>query len=111
MCRAPLDRSPRSSYSGHKVSTVGVRELKNRLTHYLRRTKQGEEVVVTERGKPIAVIQPIQSAQKLESLEARLAKLAALGIVTLPTRPPRKRVRRVRVSGPPVSKTILEERG
>lgn len=92
------------------MSTVGVRELKNRLTHYLRRTKQGEEVVVTERGKPIAVIQPIQSAQKLESLEARLARAAAQGLVTLPVRRPRGRLRRVRVTGRPISQTILEDR-
>ena len=38
------------------MSTVGVKELKDRLTQYLRRTKQGEEVVVTERGKPIAIL-------------------------------------------------------
>jgi prevent-host-death family protein len=92
------------------MSTVGVKELKNRLTQYLRRTKQGEEVVVTERGKPIAVIQPIQSAAPVMSLHARLAKLAAQGLVSLPTRKPLKKVRAVRVSGPPISRTILEDR-
>ena len=46
------------------MSRVGVKELKNRLTQYLRRTKQGEEVIVTERGHPIALIQPIKSAEK-----------------------------------------------
>ena len=44
------------------MSTVGIKELKNRLTHYLRQTKQGEEVIVTERGKPIALLQPIRSS-------------------------------------------------
>ena len=34
------------------MSTVGVKELKNRLAYYLRRAKQGEEVVITERGVP-----------------------------------------------------------
>ncbi len=29
------------------MSTVGVRELENRLTRYLRQRKQGEEIVVT----------------------------------------------------------------
>lgn len=91
------------------MSTVGVKELKNRLTEYLRRTKRGEEVVVTERGKPIALIQPIHSVPPAASLEARLAKLAAEGLVTLPTRRPR-RVRPVKVSGAPVSRTILEDR-
>ena len=92
------------------MSTVGIRELKNRLTQYLRRTKQGEEVIITERGKPIALIQPIRSVEHPVSLEARLAKLAAQGFVTLPTHKPLKRVRLAKVSGPPVSKTILEDR-
>ena len=92
------------------MSTVGIKELKNRLTHYLRRTKQGEEVVVTERGKPIALIQPIRSAERLVSLDAQLAKLAAQGFLTLPTRKPLKRVRLAKVSGVPISQTILEDR-
>ncbi len=95
------------------MATVGVRELKNRLTQYLRRTKQGEEVVVTERGKPIALLQPVEGVtprRRLVSLEARLARLAAQGLVTLPTRRPLKRVRLVKVSGAPISRTILEDR-
>jgi prevent-host-death family protein len=92
------------------MSTVGVKELKNCLTQYLRRTKQGEEVIVTERGHPIALIQPIKSADKAASLEAKLAKLAAQGLVVLPTQKPLKRVRLIRVSGKPISKAIVEDR-
>ncbi|HEU4343423.1 MAG TPA: type II toxin-antitoxin system prevent-host-death family antitoxin [Candidatus Binatia bacterium] len=92
------------------MSTVGVKELKNRLTQYLRRTKQGEEVIITERGHPIALIQPIKNAVKVISLEAKLARLAAQGRVVLPTQKPLKRVRLVRVSGKPISKVIVEDR-
>lgn len=92
------------------MSVVGVRELKNRLTQYLVRAKRGEEVIVTERGKPIALLQSIQSVERPQSLEARLAKLAAQGVVTLPTRKRLKKVRLVKVSGRPISKTILEDR-
>ena len=92
------------------MSRVGVKELKNRLTHYLRRTKQGEEVIITERGKPIALIQPIQSAERVMSLDARLARLAAQGLVSLPTHKPLKRVRLAKVSGPAISKIIVEDR-
>jgi hypothetical protein len=66
--------------------------------------------VVTERGKPVAVVESIQALEAPKSLDARLAKLAASGLVTLPTGKLLKRVRRVRVSGPPVSRTILEDR-
>jgi len=92
------------------MSSVGVKELKNRLTHYLRLTKQGEEVVVTERGKPIALLQPIQTATPTASREARLAQLAAQGAVTLPARKFLLRIRRIRVSGTPLSKVVLEDR-
>jgi len=92
------------------MSRVGVKELKNRLTQYLQRTKKGEEVIVTERGKPIALIQSIKSAEHVVSLEARLAKLAAQGVITLLTEKPVKAVRLAKVTGTPISRTILEDR-
>ena len=93
-----------------RMSTVGIRELKNRLTQYLRETKKGEEIVVTERGSPIAVIQPIRAARRSTSLEARLGALAARGVVTVPTRKPRAKIRPVTLKGPPLSRTVLEDR-
>jgi prevent-host-death family protein len=92
------------------MNTVGIRELKNRLSYYLSLTKKGEEVVVTERGVPIALLQPITQAKDATSLEARLARLAALGLVTLPTKPIPKRLKTIAASGPPASQAILEER-
>ncbi len=92
------------------MGTVGIKELKNRLTHYLRRTKQGEEMVVTERGQAIALLQPIRSARQVASLDAKLAQLAARGILALPQREPATKVRRVRIVGAPASRVILEDR-
>ena len=92
------------------MATVGVRDLKNRLTHYLGRAKRGEEVVVTERGKPVAILASTASLERPQSAQAQLAKLAASGLVILPTGKRLTRVRRVRVSGSPVSRTILEDR-
>src|SRR5260370_13817246 len=57
------------------MSTVGVRELKNRLTRYLLRTKHGEEIVVTARGKPIALLMPIKAVPRTSSLYPRPARL------------------------------------
>jgi antitoxin (DNA-binding transcriptional repressor) of toxin-antitoxin stability system len=50
-------------------------------------------VIVTERGTPIALIQPIRSADKALSLEAKLARWSSPGAVTLPTQKLLKRVR------------------
>ena len=54
------------------MSRVGVKELKDRLTHYLRLTQKGEEIVVTDRRRPIALLQHIE-AGKPGTRETRLA--------------------------------------
>jgi prevent-host-death family protein len=92
------------------VSIVGIRELKNRLTQHLRETKKGQEIIVTERGNPIAIIQPIRSARGLRTLEARLAALAARGIVTLPGPRTKRPASPARIKGAPLSRTVLEDR-
>jgi prevent-host-death family protein len=92
------------------VSSVGIKELKNRLTYYIRLAKQGEELVVTERGKPVALIQSLHSAKDVTTLEARLARLVAQGVATIPTRRPLKNIKTAKLRGAPVSRIILEER-
>lgn len=37
---------------------VGIRELKARLSEYLRQVKAGETVIITEHGRPIGRIVP-----------------------------------------------------
>ena len=67
------------------MERVGARELKDRLSHYLRSVRQGETVVVTLRGKPVARLVPI-SGRKDKALppeiEERMWKLAADGLLT-----------------------------
>jgi prevent-host-death family protein len=41
-----------------KQTTVNIRELKSRLSHYLRLAKAGESVEIMERGTPIGRIIP-----------------------------------------------------
>ena len=40
------------------MKTVGVRELKNRLSEYLRQVRVGEGVLVTDRGQVVAELTP-----------------------------------------------------
>lgn len=62
--------------------TVGIRELKNRLSEYIRAVAAGESVLVTDRGEVVAEL----TAPGQKSLESGLAPgLAALvrrGLVT-----------------------------
>jgi prevent-host-death family protein len=57
---------------------AGVRDLKNKLSHYLREFKKGRSVMITERGKLIAIIVPAQQHPDVEKLK----KLARSGLGT-----------------------------
>lgn len=89
---------------------VGVRDLKNRLTSYLKLAKANREVIVTERGRPIAVIHPIGSTRSPQSLEARLAALSARGEISGPEGNLVGRIRRTRVAGRPLSEEVITDR-
>jgi prevent-host-death family protein len=43
---------------------VGVRELRQNLSVYLERVKDGETIEVTERGRPVARLAPLPAAQQ-----------------------------------------------
>jgi prevent-host-death family protein len=60
-----------------------VSELKASLSQYLARVKSGEEVVITERGKPVAKLVPIEPAPSGEV--ERLRELERRGLVTIGT--------------------------
>ena len=70
------------------MKTAAVSELKAFLSKYLSKVKAGEEVVVTDRGKPVAKIVPIRHTEReiaphLLTLER--AGLARIGKASLPT--------------------------
>ena len=44
------------------MKTMGIAELKAQLSETLARVKAGEEITVTEHGRPIARIVPLQAA-------------------------------------------------
>jgi len=91
------------------MSRIGVKELKNRLTHYLRLTQKGEEIIVTDRGRPIALLQQIEAGRP-GTREARLAQLAALGKIVLPTAAPNRRLKPLAYRGPSVGRAVIEDR-
>jgi prevent-host-death family protein len=62
------------------MKTISVSELKARLSENLRIVKAGEEVLVTERGRAVAVLAPPPTDP-----DARLARLHAAGVVRLGT--------------------------
>jgi prevent-host-death family protein len=57
---------------------VGVRELRQTLSKYLRRVERGERLEVTEHGRPVAVLGPLPAADR------PLTRLVASGRLSPP---------------------------
>jgi prevent-host-death family protein len=77
------------------MERVGVRELRQNLSVYLRRVRRGEKLEVTERGRPVAILQPLVADDDklavvaqitvVEPTDAIRARAALLEPVTLPS--------------------------
>lgn len=52
------------------MTSVGIRELRQRASELLRRVGRGETIEVTDRGRPVAVLAPPPQAGSLERLRA-----------------------------------------
>ncbi len=83
---------------------VGVRDLKNNLSRYLDQVEAGIEVIVTERGRPIARLNSIG-----DEPTDKLGALIKAGLVRPPTSKIRRRPVPLRASGS-VSELVAEQR-
>ncbi len=90
--------------------SVGVRQLKNNLTRYLRVVGEGQTVLVNNRKRPVAVLKrPDRDAALTQ--EERLAALTAEGKILPASLPgPFRIFKPVAVKGKPASRIILEDR-
>jgi len=88
------------------MTTVGVRELKNRLSHYLELVKNGEPISVTARGKEIAVILP-RSRSEDEEFAWRLVRE---GKATWSGGKPKGASNLKAWPGKPLSEMVIEDR-
>jgi prevent-host-death family protein len=89
------------------LKTVGARELKNRLSEYLRRVKAGETVLITDRGKLIGQLSPIQADEF-----SRVRLLAEAGLLGWNGQPvPPYQPKAVNQSNTLFSELVSEDRG
>jgi antitoxin (DNA-binding transcriptional repressor) of toxin-antitoxin stability system len=90
--------------------SVGVRQLKNGLTRYLRLVDQGYAVLVMNRNRAVAVMKKPHSSSA-QTLEERIAALVAEGrLLRAENAGPFKPFKPVRAKGKPVSTLIIEYR-
>jgi len=114
----PFDRTHKSSYYTFKSSyqkgkytmiRAGVKDVKNNLSRLLTQVKAGDEILITERGKPIARI--VKENNNEKSIRAALGPLIQKGLIALPSRRIQKNsLVPIETSGKPASEMVIEDR-
>ncbi len=70
------------------MKAVGVKQLKGRLSEYLRLVRGGETILVTDRDEVVAELRPARrQVTTASSVEATLESLAERGEITRPSLP------------------------
>lgn len=88
------------------MSTVGIKELKNRLSSYLKEVKKGGAVTVTDRGKAVAYILPVGRKDVMEEV----APLIREGVVRWSGDKPKGNPHSPVIKGKQTSEIVLEDR-
>ena len=57
-----------------KTRTVSISELKAHLSRYLDRVKAGEEVLITDRGQPVARLARVEGSERQDAHYQRLVR-------------------------------------
>lgn len=83
---------------------IGVRELRQAASEHLKTVAGGEEIVVTDRGRPVARLVAASPAER------RVDELVgSLGLIA-PSRPRRRFADAVRLDGAPLSDLVAADR-
>jgi prevent-host-death family protein len=87
---------------------LGIAELRNRLSYYLKQVRNGGRVVVLDRGEPIAELVPYSPAS--DDLQGRIAAMSQEGWIT--AQPVRRRhpIEPIRLHRPEVRASRLVSR-
>lgn len=70
------------------MKAVGIKQLKSRLSEYVRLARAGETILVSDRDEVVAELGPARrQAAEPESVDAALERLADRGAVTRSAQP------------------------
>lgn len=83
------------------MTTIGVRELRQNASEYLRRVEAGETIEVTHRGRPVARLVPLRGARKDQLIAAGRLRPGRGNLLSVKTVP--------RKAGVPLPSKVLEE--
>ena len=88
------------------MERVGIRELKENLSKYLKSVKSGDKIIVTDRKKEVAIIVPFGT----ETDEEKILQLTQRGIAYWTGTKPMGIRSRIESRGRSVSEAVLEDR-
>ena len=92
------------------MTKVGIRELKNRLSRYLRLARRGQTILVTDRGKDfVKIVSAEAPSDKKLTVDDILKRLAAEGHLRLGTGK-FEDFKPIKTKGKPASQMIIEDR-
>jgi len=74
-----MDGPPHSGYNGYMRHEVGIRDLRNALSRWIEKVRAGDQVVVTDHGRPVAVLTHVPDEAPARTVEEHLARLEAKG--------------------------------
>jgi len=86
--------------------TVGIRDLKENLSRYLRSVRSGERVVVTDRNKEVAILIPYAA----ETDEEKILRSVERGVAYWTGGKPEGTASPIVSKGKRVSDAVLEDR-
>lgn len=82
---------------------VGIRELRNNLSRLLKRVRNGEELVITDRGRAVARLTALEEERPID-------RLVAEGVVTAPSQAKRAAPGERETPDGPVSELVTDQR-
>ncbi len=88
------------------MDTVGIRELKTHLSRHLKRVRSGARLLVTERGRSIATINPVDAPADVDWAHQLVAEGRAHWNGGKPTGAKRP----ANITGKTASSIVLEDR-
>jgi prevent-host-death family protein len=86
------------------MDEIGIRELRQHASRYVRAAEEGRTTIISDRGRPVARLEP------LSPLERRLSELIARHGLIAPTRPRTPLSGRRRLTGAPLTPLLDEDR-
>lgn len=88
------------------MKKIGIRELKEHLSRYMKQVQSGEAIIVTDRKKEIAVISPVDC----ESAEEKIFRVIKSNLASGSGGKPSGMKHRISSRGKSVSEAVIKDR-